>query len=382
MGTSFYAAADARVRIFASSTSWIEGAAVRQLEQTAERNGVIAVAGMPDLHPGHHGPVGCAVLAEGIVYPDIIGTDIGCGMQLWSLDLTERRLKIDKAAERFAAIEGPWPGDARDLVAKEGIDDGGFADSLGTVGGGNHFCELQAVAEIVDPERARGAGIEAGALALLIHSGSRGLGAAVLADHHAGGTEGLPLSAGGEAYLAAHDNAVAFARLNRRVIATRAMAALRCDGALTVDSPHNLAEQVDHKVLHRKGAAPADRGLVPVPGSRGALTYLVAPLPPPAGAITSIAHGAGRRHDRASMEGRVRKQQGDLARLTRNAFGGRILCSDRRLLVEEAPEAYKNIEHVIDDMVRHAMVSVVAVLRPVITFKTLREARPRNGRAS
>ncbi|CAH1651757.1 Protein with similarity to RtcB [Hyphomicrobiales bacterium] len=382
MGTSFDAAANARVRIFASSTSWIEGAAVRQLEQAAERNGVTAVAGMPDLHPGHHGPVGCAVLTQGIVHPDIIGTDIGCGMQLWNLDLAERRLKIDKAVERFAALEGPWQGDAPGLAAAEGIDDGGFAGSLGTVGGGNHFCELQAVAEIVDLQRARGAGLEAGALALLIHSGSRGLGAATLAKHHAGGTEGLPLAEGGEAYLAAHDNAVAFARLNRRVIAARAIAALRCDGTLMVDSPHNLAERVDHAVLHRKGAASADRGLVPVPGSRGAFTYLVAPLPPPPGTIRSIAHGAGRRHDRASMERRVRKQPGDLARLTRNAFGGRILCSDRRLLVEEAPEAYKDIERVIDDMVNHAMVSVVAILRPVITFKTMREARPQNRRAS
>ena len=393
MGNFSFASADARVRIFASSTSWIEGTAVRQLEQLAERPGVLAVAGMPDLHPGHHGPVGCAAEADGIVHPDVIGTDIGCGMQFWLLDLVEHRLRIDKAAERLATLEGPWDGDVATLLAQEGIDGCGFAESLGTVGGGNHFCELQTVAEIVDPVAAERAGLRAGSLALLVHSGSRGLGATVLARHYTRGTDGLALDEGGREYLAEHDNAVRFASLNRRVIAGRAMRALRTEGKMLADIPHNFVQVLESqvlesqvlesqvlgsRVLHRKGAAPADQGLVPVPGSRGAMTYFVEPLPSPDGALRSIAHGAGRKHDRASMDKRVRRKASDLARLERNPFGGYVLCSDRRLLIEEAPSAYKDIRKVVDDLTMNEMGRPVAIMRPIVTFKTVHR-RERGG---
>jgi release factor H-coupled RctB family protein len=364
-----------RIRLYASSNAWIEGAAVVQLEQLAARPGIVAVAGLPDLHPGHHGPVGCAALVEGRVYPDVIGTDIGCGMQFHVLDLPERRLRLDKAVERMAALEGPWDGDAAGLLAEHGIDAGEAATALGTVGGGNHFCELQGVEEIVDPLAAGRAGLERGALALLVHSGSRGLGAATLLRHHHGGTEGLALETSGAAYLADHDQALAFARLNRQVIARRAMAALKCEGEEVLDSPHNLAERQGNRVLHRKGTAPADRGLVPVPGSRGAVTYLVEPLAASAEALASLAHGAGRKHDRASMLKRISGKASDMARLARNPFGGHVICADRKLIFEEAPEAYKDIGRVIAEMEEAGLCRVVAVLRPIITFKTARQNR-------
>ena len=364
-----------RIRLYASSNAWIEGAAVAQLEQLAARPGMIAVAGLPDLHPGHHGPVGCAALAEARVFPDVIGTDIGCGMQFHVLDLPERRLRLDRAVERLAALEGPWDGDAAGLLADHGIAAGAAAASLGTVGGGNHFCEVQGVEAIVDAEAAARIGLAAGGLALLVHSGSRGLGAETLARHYRDGTAGLALDGPGEAYLADHDIALRFARLNRQVIARRALAALRAEGEEVLDSPHNLAERQGTRVLHRKGAAPADRGLVPVPGSRGAVTYLVEPLAASAEALASLAHGAGRKHDRASMAKRIGTEAHDMARLARNPFGGHVICSDRRLIVEEAPEAYKDIGRVIDEMEAAGLCRVVAVLRPVITFKTAREAR-------
>ncbi|TCR68797.1 RNA ligase RtcB family protein [Bosea sp. BK604] len=367
--------AAARIRIYASSNAWIEGAAIAQLEHLAARPDVLAVAGLPDLHPGHHGPVGCAALVAGRVFPDVIGTDIGCGMQLHVLDLPERRLKLDKAVERMAALEGPWDGDATGLLAAQGIDGGEFTASLGTVGGGNHFCELQGVEEIVDPSVAGAVGLERGGLALLVHSGSRGLGAATLARHYHDGTHGLTLGEGGEDYLADHDNALRFARLNRQVIAGRALAALRSEAVELLDSPHNLAERHGDNVLHRKGAAPVDRGLVPVPGSRGAVTYLVQPLPGNPDALGSLAHGAGRKHDRASMQKRLASNASTVARLARNAFGGHVICSDRKLLYEEAPEAYKDVERVVGEMEAAGLCRVVAVLRPLITFKTARQPR-------
>ena len=375
MGTPRLVGASPRIHLFASSHAWIEDAAVRQLEHIANRRGMRTVAGMPDLHPGHHGPVGCAAEAEGIVHADIVGTDIGCGMQFWSLDMPGRRIRLDKAAERLAALEGPWTGDAAARLQEEGLEVNDYAEALGTIGGGNHFCEVQAVAEIVDAGAASACGLETGGLGLLVHSGSRGFGASVLARHYHAGTEGLPLEEGGLAYLADHDRALAFARLNRQIIAERAMAALRTEGILRLDVPHNLAERNGTRILHRKGAAPSDRGLVPVPGSRGAMTYLMAPLVAPPEALHSIAHGAGRKHDRGSMEKRVRTAPGDLEKLARNPFGGRVICSDRQLLIEEAPDAYKDIHKVVEDLESMRLARVVAILRPLLTFKTARERR-------
>ncbi|GLS21967.1 RtcB family protein [Labrys miyagiensis] len=374
MGNFPEAGAVARIRLFASSNAWIEGAATRQLDQLAGRPDMLAVAGMPDLHPGHHAPVGSAALARGRVFPDVIGTDIGCGMQFWSLDLPERRLKLDKAVERMAVLEGAWEGNAAALLDEHGLPLD-FAASLGTVGGGNHFCELQAVEEIFDPATAAQAGVVAGGLSLLVHSGSRGLGPAVLAHHHVDGTGGLPLEGAGMDYLADHDLALRFARLNRQVIAGRALQALRTEGEERIDNPHNLAERQGDLVLHRKGAAPSDRGLVPIPGSRGSVTYLVEPLPAPPDALASLAHGAGRKHDRASMLGGKRQVASNLDRLTRNPYGGHVICTDRQLLLEEAPEAYKDVTKVVADLEAEGLVRVVAILRPVLTFKTARMKR-------
>lgn len=375
MGNSILVNADPRVHIFASTTSWIEDAAIRQFTHLANRNGVTAVAGMPDLHPGHHGPVGCAALAKGFVHADVIGTDIGCGMQLWSLDVAERNLNLDKMVQRFSALEGAWAGDGIAELEAADIDATDHAYALGTIGGGNHFCEVQAIKEIVDSALSANAGLVRGGAALLVHSGSRSLGAATLLRHYASGTDGLPLDAGGLDYISDHDVAVRFASLNRQIIARRALGAIRANGQQIVDSPHNLVERSGDIVLHRKGAAPSNRGLVPIAGSRGALTYLVMPLEVPAEALSSVAHGAGRKHDRGSMERRVRNAPGSVQKLVRTALGSRVICTDRRLLMEEAPEAYKDIGKVIADLEALKLVKVVAVLRPVITFKTARETR-------
>jgi release factor H-coupled RctB family protein len=375
MGNPLLVGADSRVHIFASSTSWIEDAAIRQLTHLASRNGVTAVAAMPDLHPGHHGPVGCAALADGIVHADVIGTDIGCGMQLWSLDIAERHLNLDKLVQRFATLEGPWTGDAMAELEAAGIDARQYAAALGTIGGGNHFCEVQAIEDIIDPELAASAGLARGGTTLLVHSGSRGLGAATLLRHYSTGTEGLALDAGGLDYIADHDVALHYAKLNRQVIAQRALGALRAGGQEIVDSPHNLVERFGDLILHRKGAAPSNRGLVAMAGSRGAFTYLVMPLQGPAEALTSIAHGAGRKHDRGSMERRVRNAPGSVQKLVRTALGSRVICTDRRLLMEEAPEAYKDIEKVVADLEALQLIRVVTILRPVLTFKTARDMR-------
>ena len=376
MGTLPMVDGRAPIHIFASTKSWIEGNALHQLEQVAALPGVDAVAAMPDLHPGKYGPVGCAILADRL-YPQFVGSDIGCGMGLFRLDVPARKLRLDKLAERIRSLGTPWDGDIQAVMADAGLSPTAFDASLGSVGGGNHFCEFQMIDQIIAPEAAASAGLEDGMAYLLVHSGSRGFGHAILERHLAMGGAALDLESDAAAcYLAEHDRAVRWARLNRRIIAERAAEAARADFASIADLSHNLMElwpsgACPVRVLHRKGAAASDRGLVPVPGSRGTLSYLVEPTAAMrAETLASLAHGAGRKYDRASMHGRIGAKKSDVARLQRNQFGGLIVCEDRDLLVEEAPDVYKSIDRVIADLVEFDLARVVATFRPLLTFKT------------
>lgn len=386
MGTSHPVDGRAPIHTFYSSKSWIEGNAVRQLEDVAALAGVKAVAAMPDLHVGKYGPVGCSILSD-VIHPQLVGSDIGCGMGLTLLDLKVRKLRLDVAAERLAVLEGPSHEHERMAMPAlifAGLGDCAFNESIGTVGGGNHFCELQAVDEVFDEDAAAGAGLDRGRAVLLVHSGSRGLGFNILQQQLKDGVATLDADSDrGRGYLDAHDGAVIWARVNRRMIAARAAQALRAGYEEISDLSHNFVERRDDGLLlHRKGAAPADRGLVPVPGSRGTLSYLVAPLA--AGrdeTLASLAHGAGRKFDRGSMHGRITTKKSDVTILKRNPFGGYVVCEDRNLLIEEAPDAYKSIDRVIGDMEEFGLARVVATFRPLVTFKTARGAE-RHERAS
>jgi release factor H-coupled RctB family protein len=377
MGTSLSVDGHAPIHTFASSKAWIEGNATHQLETVAKLAGVTAVAGMPDLHPGKYGPVGCAILARDI-HPAFVGADIGCGMGLYQLDIAARKLRPDKAADRLRALGDAWDGDAASRIAAAGLPATAFDPSLGTIGGGNHFCELQAIDQITDADAAARAGLNHDAAFLLVHSGSRGFGYSILERVLAGGLVTLdPDSDAGRAYLADHDHAVRWAKLNRRIIAGRAASALRAEATLINDLSHNMAEVTPQGILHRKGAAPSDRGLVPVPGSRDSLSYLVEPLAAMRPeTLASLAHGAGRKYDRGSMHGRAGNKKSDLERLARNQFGGVVVCDDRAMLIEEAPDAYKSIDRVIDDLVTFGLARVVATFRPLVTFKSAKTSAP------
>ena len=375
MGTSPEVDGRAPIHVFASSRSWIEGNATLQLDHVAGLPGVRTVAAMPDLHPGKYGPVGCAILADRI-HPQLVGSDIGCGMGLFELDIPARKLRLDQLAERLGALDQRWDGGMDDVLAAAGLQSTAFDASLGSIGGGNHFCEVQAIEEILVPDVAAQAGLDRHSAFVLVHSGSRGLGFSILEQVLRGGCTALdPVSSAGKSYIDAHDHAVRWARLNRRIIAERAATAARAELRLVNDLAHNMVElrsgvSGDILALHRKGAAASDRGLVPVPGSRGTLSYLVEPLDTTRPeTLASLAHGAGRKYDRASMHGRVRGKKSDVARLARNPYGGLVVCGDRGLLVEEAPEAYKSIDRVIADLVAFGLVRVVATFRPLVTFK-------------
>lgn len=373
--------APASVHTFYSAASWIEGAAVNQLHQVAGLNGVRAVAAFPDLHPGKYGPVGSAILSERL-YPPLIGNDIGCGMSLFALDLPARKLRLDKAAAKLRALEGLWEGDAARRLVEAGLAPDLHPQTIGTIGGGNHFCELQVIDHVSGGDALSEASVAEGQLVMLVHSGSRSLGMAVFSDVNQA-HEGLAAgSQEAESYLERHRDAVAWARLNRQIIAERAAIALRAELTLIADAPHNLIEVLDGLYLHRKGAAKADGGLVPLAGSRDALSYLVRPTGSVPEALASLAHGSGRKYDRASMAGRAGASRSDRKQLERTSFGGYVVCEDRQLLIEEAPVAYKPSSQVLADLEANGLVTAVAALKPLLTFKKAKAERETSDKES
>jgi release factor H-coupled RctB family protein len=375
----------AQVRVIASDKSWIEGEALRQLEHTAALPGMELVVGLPDLHPGKGNPIGAASFAQGWLYPYLVGGDIGCGMSLWRTDLSRRKAKRDRWAQRLRGLEEPWDGDARqwlderavalpdDLPAAPDLD---LYGALGTIGGGNHFAELQQIEAIHDAGAAAALGLDPEALVVMVHSGSRGLGQAILRHHVDQHRDGGLAEGSDEAaqYLRWHDAAARWARANRALIAHRMMEGLGADGERLLDSHHNTVARASlggrEGWLHRKGAAPADEGLQVIPGSRGALSYVVAPLHDGDLSARSLAHGAGRKWSRG--ESRARLQHLRREALVQTELGGVVICEDKALLYEEAPQAYKDITRVIADLVEAGLVRVVATLRPLITYKTRR----------
>lgn len=352
---------------FYTSTAWIEGRAEAQLDEIAGWSGVQKIAAFPDLHPGKYGPVGCAVLADRI-FPQLIGNDIGCGMSLFQLDLPLRKLKLEKALRRMRVLGAPVSDDLRWRLEDADLPTDLFATSLGTVGGGNHFCEVQSLVNADET-----AGLDASRLYLLVHSGSRGFGNAVLGAVPQGAYAGLHGDCDvAQTYLKDHDMAVHWASLNRQILAERAAEALRADLTRLVDAPHNLLARHGDGWLHRKGAVIAKGGLVPLAGSRASASYLMSPTGH-VEALGSLAHGAGRRYDRSSMHGRVRAKRSDMDAMQRTPFGGRILCEDRDLLIEEAPLAYKSAKSVTEDLARTGAAQSVAEFHPLLTFKKTRD---------
>jgi len=364
----------ATVAVFASDQSWIESDAVDQCRHVAAFAGMRHVAGMPDLHPGKGAPIGAAMLSE-VLYPHLVGSDIGCGIAVFPVDI--RRPVPERLARRFPDLDAPAEPDdpAWSDVDRSALN--GVLDGFGTVGRGNHFVELARIETIQHPEHAARLGLGSGDLVLIVHSGSRGLGERILRAHteqHGAGPAADP-----QAYLAAHDRAVRWAALNRRMIAARVGRALGArTGEPVVDLSHNLVEVRDGHYLHRKGAAPGDGRDVLVAGTRGTRSSLVA-AHAGAEANFSVAHGAGRKMSRADALRRGLAKH-TVAELRRTPLGSIVICGDRQLLFEEAPSAYKRIEQVIADLVEHDLATPVATTVPLITYKTP-DVDPRDGRA-
>lgn len=362
----------ASIHLVTRHPDWIDPAAIEQLRRTAARDGIDRVVGLPDLHAGRGIAVGAAYWSPDRLYPALVGGDIGCGMALLESDLPVRKFKLDRVDRALQGLDAPWSGDQHAALRSANLPVDLASPALGTIGGGNHFAEFLRIERIVDQDSFDAKGFRDDRIWMMVHSGSRGLGQAVLDKWHRHELGIVAQEEGGIAYRAEHDRAMRWAVLNRQVIAARFCDRLSLHTQCRLDICHNSVTPHMGGWLHRKGAAPADQGLVIIPGSRGTFSYLVEPLPEQGDkALHSLAHGAGRKWSRNDAYARLSKRYRS-HELERTTLGGRVICEDRRLIFEEAPQAYKDIDGVIDDLVEAGLIRVIAVLRPLLSYKTRR----------
>jgi tRNA-splicing ligase RtcB len=353
------------------------------VQRLADSEGVRRVAVMPDAHLAEDVCVGTVVGTDGTLYPNAVGGDIGCGVAAVSFDVEAARVRDPKTAAQVLSglyDQIPFvrhdrdrapalPEELRDRpLSSHGLERTRRREAerqLGTIGSGNHFVELQEG--------------EDGRLWLMLHSGSRGLGQAIR-DHHLErcrtGRLGLRFldaeSDSGRDYLADLDWAFRYADASRRrlvdvaaQVVARVLEAEPIPGSY-LSCHHNHVRQETHGGetlwVHRKGAIPAasgEPGLIP--GSMGTGSVHVVGLGR-ADALGSCAHGAGRRMSRGEARRRISVPQ--LARETRGVFFDHRMAGALR---DEAPSAYKDVDHVL--RAQHDLARVVRRLRPVLVYK-------------
>ncbi len=432
---------------------------LEQLQNVATLPGIREAAlAMPDIHQGYGFPVGGVAATEppgGVISPGGVGYDINCGVRLLALPLTAAELdgRIESLVHEIfrrvpvgtgyggslhlahgaldrVLVDGPSVlfsehgiGTPRDVEHTEsggclpGADPTGVserarargADQLGTLGSGNHFLEVQRVAEIVDPQSAAAFGLRRGQVTVLIHSGSRGLGHQVCTDHVHGMDAALarygitlpdgqlactPLSSPeGRRYMGAMAAAANFAFANRATLAHRVREAIaRVLGAQVsretrqvYDVAHNVAKLERHHdrilCVHRKGATrafPPGSDEIPtayravgqpvfIPGSMGTSSFVLAGRQ---GAMErsfgTACHGAGRRMSRVRAR---REITGAELRRRLEAQGIVVRCPSNRGLAEEAPFAYKDVERVVAVVEQAGLAGRVAQLVPLGVVK-------------
>lgn len=347
------------------------------------------IALMPDAHQGYGMPIGAILAAENTVVPNAVGVDIGCGMcalrtplgqisrtakEEWSRLIPQRIPTGHKHHKQVQDLEQmPLWKDLPPIVEREFES---ARTQLGTLGGGNHFIELQKGSD--------------GYLWLMLHSGSRNIGKQV-ADYYNQlarkrneqwhskvpanvNLAYLPLDTD-EAllYIREMEYCVAFALANRRLLMSRAAEVLMevvnqgFPIETMIHATHNYASAETHfgkeLMIHRKGATSAkenEPGIIP--GSQGSPSFIVRGKGNPE-SFCSCAHGAGRKMGRRQAQRAL-----DLAKEQKhlNDLGVTHRLQSPRDL-DEAPGAYKDIEEVMQ--LQNDLVEVVTRLQPLVVVK-------------
>ena len=367
----------------------IEGDAWTQMKIAMKLPIAVAGALMPDAHSGYGLPIGGVLATHNAVIPYGVGVDIGCRMCLSIFPIAGAEFKRYEKQFEKAIMEntlfgtgGEWEKSGNHAI----IDSPLFnelpvlknmarkaARQLGTSGSGNHFVEFGIVEFKADDKEL---GIKAGEyVALLSHSGSRGMGATI-AKHYtdiAMNKRRLPTQArhlawldlnesAGAEYWAAMNLAGDYASACHHEIHNRISKAINSQVRVRIENHHNFAWKEKladgtEVIVHRKGATPAKKGeLGIIPGSMTAAGYIVRGKGE-ALSLQSAAHGAGRKMSRSKAKESV----------THNALN-RLLTENGVTLIggdlDEAPQAYKDIEVVMAGQTD--LVDIVAKFLPKI----------------
>ena len=417
---------------------------------------------LPDGHEGYGFPVGGVAAMdakEGMISPGGVGYDINCGVRLLRSNLDEQTVRsklkelvndlfssipsgvgskgavklthseldevlvkgvnwaIDHGygssndsdvCEENGQIQNADPNKVSDKARKRG------APQLGSLGSGNHFLEVQKVAEIHDEEAAQRMGIEKGTITILIHCGSRGFGHQVCSDYLRVSEQAMAKydislpdrelacvpnnSEEGESYRKAMFAALNFAWSNRQMLTHWTRNSFErvfkqtesdLDMKLVYDVAHNIAKVEKHKVegsekdlvVHRKGATrafPANREEIPlkyrdlgqpvlVPGSMGTSSWILLGKPNSMNlSFGSTAHGAGRTMSRSKA--RRDYTESDVKK-SLNDQGIMIKALTRDGVVEETPQAYKDVDAVVNVSHNLGIATKVAKLVPIGVIK-------------
>jgi tRNA-splicing ligase RtcB len=438
---------------------------LQQVANVAHLPGILrASLAMPDIHWGYGFPIGGVAATdaeEGVISPGGVGYDINCGVRLLRTDI--RREDLDQGALREVVKQlyrniptGVGEG-RRDLrlsdddlagVLRDGaawaVDRGlGFkrdlavleengslpqaeaqqvsprarergSAQLGTLGSGNHFAEVQKVAEVYDETAARAFGLRRGQVTVMIHSGSRGLGHQVCTDHLKGmlaaaARHGIELpdrqlacaplaSPEGKRYVGAMAAAANFAFANRQVMTHFVRESLakatgtpveRLAVEVVYDVCHNIAKMETFEVdgrrqracVHRKGATrayPPGHAEVPhayrevgqpvlIPGDMGRYSYVLAGTQKAyEETFGSSCHGAGRRLSRGEAKRRARGRR-IIDELEEK--GVVVMAAGMATVAEEMPEAYKDVADVVEVVATAGIARKVARLEPIGVIK-------------
>jgi tRNA-splicing ligase RtcB len=417
---------------------------------------------LPDGHEGYGFPVGGVAAMdaeEGMISPGGVGYDINCGVRLLRSNLSEQTVRSklkELVTDLFSSIpsgvgskgavklthseldevlvkgvnwaidHGYGSSDDSDVCEENGqiqnADPNKVSDKarkrgapqLGSLGSGNHFLEVQKVAEIHDEEAANRMGIKEGTITILIHCGSRGFGHQVCSDYLRVSEQAMEKyditlpdrelacvpnnSEEGESYRKAMFAALNYAWSNRQMLTHWTRNSFQrvfnqsesdLDMKLVYDVAHNIAKVEKHKVdgeernlvVHRKGATrafPANRNEIPtkyrdlgqpvlVPGSMGTASWILLGQQNSMDlSFGSTAHGAGRTMSRSKAR---RNFTEDDVKKSLNDKGIFIKALTRDGVVEETPQAYKDVDAVVNVSHNLGIATKVAKLVPIGVIK-------------
>ncbi|NQT03065.1 MAG: RtcB family protein [Planctomycetes bacterium] len=450
--------------IYASEAVKLEPDAVSQLCDAASLLPARKVLATADIHVGFGIPIGAVLGLEGAIMPPAVGYDINCGMRLLHTPFSKGDIDTDKIAVDIARDIPLGEGRENLQLGKtqietvinkgvsaipalaersshrvwEAFDPDQFSDDiqrieengclpaelaavpgnaikkgsnqLGTLGGGNHFIEIQYVQEVFDNNLAKSFGLFKNQLVVMIHSGSRRFGYEI-ADEYMNVAARRPENADrkkmlsylstesreGKNYIHAMGAAANFAFTNRHIMA---LLVRRCFNRmfgptplpLVYDIAHNMAKLETHSGkrlwVHRKGATRAfgpkqmSDGIfartgqpIITPGSMGTASFLLVGTGDSEESLNSVNHGAGRIMSRTAARGKARNgriitpAQISDDQYKRSMKGIKVIAGNKNKIKEEAPGAYKDIEEVVRIVIECGWAKAVARMIPLAVLK-------------